>query len=245
VLVKATDASSNTSTCSFTVTVNDVEPPVIHDLAASPRLLWPPNHKMKNVTINYTTTDNCPGPITCHITVTSDESQNGPGNNSSNDWIVVDDHHVRLRAERAGHGDGRIYTTTVGCTDQHGNTATASATVTVPHSLASPVVRGIILPKGGQTNVVVMNEEDPDRSTVIQVFPNPSKNYFTINIQTENMTDKILVRVIDAAGRVVEVKNNLFGSQTLKIGSNLKAGLYFVEIRQGNDMKQLKLLKQE
>ena len=35
----ATDASGNTSTCSFTVTVNDVEPPVIHDLFVTPPVL--------------------------------------------------------------------------------------------------------------------------------------------------------------------------------------------------------------
>ena len=66
---RATDAAGNTATCSFTVTVNDVEPPVIHDLLVTPPILWPPNHNMKNVNVNYTSTDNCPG--TDHLSYNS------------------------------------------------------------------------------------------------------------------------------------------------------------------------------
>jgi hypothetical protein len=40
---------------------------------------------------------------------------------------------VDLRAERAGTGPGRVYTITVQCVDDSGNTATAVAQVTVAH----------------------------------------------------------------------------------------------------------------
>jgi hypothetical protein len=43
---------------------------------------------------------------------------------------------------------------------------------------------------------------------------------------------------------VMETKNNLSGSQVLRIGNNLRAGLYIAEIRQGNSIRQIKLLKQ-
>ncbi|HKB45152.1 MAG TPA: T9SS type A sorting domain-containing protein, partial [Chitinophagaceae bacterium] len=266
VAATATDSSGNKSICSFTITVNDVEPPVIHDLTTSPRVLWPPNHKMKEVTVNYTSTDNCPGPISCHITVTSNQPGNGPGNGHSPDWTITDDHHIMLRAERNGNGHGngndRIYTITVSCTDQHGNTGTSSTTELVPHDLRSALIRQLILKDHGKgmanmsgdelnnlssanSKLVIMNEEDPENSTIVRVYPNPSRNYFTINIEAANNTNKISVRVIDVTGRVVEVKNNVSGSQTLTIGNNLKAGLYVAEIRQGNDAKQVKLLKQE
>ena len=268
VTATATDSSGNKSACSFTVTVNDVEPPVIHDLGTSPRVLWPPNHKMKEVAVNYTSTDNCPGPISCNITVTSNQSENGPGNGHNPDITLIDDHHIMLRAERNGkgndHGSGndRVYSITVSCTDQHGNTGTSSTTVLVPHDLRSALIRQLLLKdhikgiantSGDELNnlstanskLVIMNEEDPESSTIIRVYPNPSRNYFTINIEAANSTNKISIRMIDITGRVVEVKNNLSGSQTLTIGNNLKAGLYVAEIRQGNDAKQVKLLKQE
>ncbi|HJS55278.1 MAG TPA: CHRD domain-containing protein [Chitinophagaceae bacterium] len=258
---KATDAAGNTATCSFTVTVNDVEPPVIDDLTVSPPVLWPPNHNMKHVDVDYTSTDNCPGPIACHITVTSDEPENGTGDgDQAPDWEIIDDHNIKLRAERAGNGDGRVYTVTISCTDQYGNSASGNKTVLVPKRMSAKDIRHLVFQYWSQghghghhrtqtesatdKNVVIMNEENIEKSTLIRVYPNPSTNYFTFNIQTGNDKDKIAVRIIDIAGRVVETRYNLSGTQVLKIGNNLKTGLYFAQIIQGNDSKQIKLLKQ-
>ena len=258
VVVRASDGSNNTATCSFTVTVNDVEPPVIHDLAATPPVLWPPNHKMRNVNVNYTSTDNCPGPITCQITAISDEPENGTGDgDAAPDWEIIDDHHIKLRAERAGNGDGRVYTVTVSCTDQHGNTGTGTKTVLVPKSMKAKDIRDLVFQyaehghehrteaeTSSGKNIIMMNEGDLEKITFVRVYPNPSTSYFTLNIETFNEKDKISVRLIDITGRVLEIRNNLSGSQTLRIGNNLKAGLYIAEIRQGNETKQIKLLKQ-
>jgi len=257
---KATDASGNTATCSFTVTVNDVEPPVIHDLLVTPPILWPPNHNMKNVNVNYTSTDNCPGPITCRITVTSDEPENGTGDgDTAPDWELTDDHHIKLRAERAGNGDGRVYTVTVTCTDQYGNSANGTKTVLVPKNMSRRDIRLLAFQYWTQghghghrteaesapgANVVIMNEEDPERSTLVRAYPNPSTSYFTLNIETGNDKEKISVRLIDVAGRVMETRNNISGSQVVRMGNKLKAGLYIAEIRQGNSIRQIKLLKQ-
>ena len=41
--------------------------------------------------------------------------------NTAPDWEIVDSHHVRLRAERSGRGNGRVYTITITCTDGSGN----------------------------------------------------------------------------------------------------------------------------
>src|SRR5262249_54999700 len=101
----ATDASGNTATCTFTVTIIDTQAPVISDVSASPSWLCPPNHKMAPVTINYDVSDNCgrPSAITCALTVTSNEPVDGTGDgDTAPDWEIVDSHHVRLRAERAG-----------------------------------------------------------------------------------------------------------------------------------------------
>ena len=260
VSARATDAAGNTATCSFTVTVNDVEPPAINNLFVTPPVLWPPNHKMKNVTVNYTSTDNCPGPISCHITVTSDEPENGTGDgDQAPDWDVLNDHHIKLRAERAGNGDGRVYSIKVTCTDQYGNATDSIRRVLVPKNMSARDIRLLVFQHWSQgnghghrteaesasgKNVVVMNEHDPENSTVVRVYPNPSNSYFILNIESANDKEKIVVRLIDVAGRVMEVRNNLSGSQVLKMGNNLKAGLYIAEIRQGNITRQIKLLKQ-
>ena len=51
---------------------------------------------------------------------------------TSPDCIVVDDHHLLLRAEREGNGNGRVYTTTITCTDSDGNFSNEQVEVTVP-----------------------------------------------------------------------------------------------------------------
>jgi hypothetical protein len=241
----ASDSAGNRDTCAFTVTVNDVEPPVIDSLNATPSVLWPPNHKMRNVQVNYTATDNCPGPITCHITVTSNETQTGPGNNHAPDWQIIDDHRIRLRAERNGNGSGRIYSITVECADQYGNSSSEKDTVRVAHDLGSALIR-YILGLGAATPraAIVMQEKFPGHSSVVRVYPNPSNNYFSINIQAASSTDRISVRLLDMTGKRLELKDGLSGSQTITMGQNLKPGIYIIQVTQGNESKLIKVIRQ-
>jgi hypothetical protein len=105
------------------VVINACTVPVVSNVSASPDSLWPPDHKLSDVTINYNATANCAA--TCSLSVASNEP--GPG-----EWVIVDARHVQLLAERDGNGSGRIYTTTISCTNS-GGTATKTVNVLVPH----------------------------------------------------------------------------------------------------------------
>lgn len=132
----AADSLGNTSTCTFTVTVHaDDEAPVITGAAASPAMVWPPNHKWVDVAVAVTATDECDSTLTCRIVeVTSNEHVNGKGDgNTEPDWIVTGDMGLKVRAERSGNGSSRVYTVRVVCTDDLGNAAETFVTVTVPH----------------------------------------------------------------------------------------------------------------
>jgi M6 family metalloprotease-like protein len=131
----ATDGCGHSSSCVQSIQVADTTPPVIQNVGATPNVLWPPNHKMVPVAVTATATDNCDTAPHCRITsVNSDEPVNGRGNGKkAPDWNITDDLRVKLRAERLGTGDGRIYTITVTCTDACGNSSTGNTTVTVPH----------------------------------------------------------------------------------------------------------------
>jgi uncharacterized repeat protein (TIGR01451 family) len=127
------DANSNNNSSTASLTLNNPSPAITGASVDKPQL-WPPNHKMVDVTVNYSVDDNC-GPINSSLKVASDEPPNGPGDgNTSADWKVLDAHHVQLRAERAGGGNGRTYTITITATDSAGNSSNQNVTVKVPKS---------------------------------------------------------------------------------------------------------------
>ena len=115
----------------------DANPPSL-SVSVAPNNLWPPNHKY--VTVNATLTPNDtvdPSPSVTRISLTSNEPDNAPGGadgNTTNDIDPIDLDTFRLRAERNENGTGRVYTATYQSTDACGNSATASATVSVPIS---------------------------------------------------------------------------------------------------------------
>jgi len=106
---------------------------VISAASATPDILRPPNHKLVDVTINYSVTEPCPH--SCTLTVASDEPVNGASDgNTSPDWQVIDTHHVLLRAERAGNAADRVYTITITCANNLNQlSSTKVVTVSVPH----------------------------------------------------------------------------------------------------------------
>ena len=129
----AKDGSGKTATASTTVTVVDTPPPTINSVTAKPDTLWPVNHNMVGVTVDVT--DICGAqPTRKIVSVSSNDPVNGLGDgNTVPDWVIVGDLAVTLRAERAGTLTDRIYSITVRCTDDSGNSAQRVVRVTVPH----------------------------------------------------------------------------------------------------------------
>ena len=129
------DDYGETDTDQFVVTIEDTTDPGINSASTSPDTLWPPNHKLMHVAVTVNATDACGG-VSCKIiSVSSNEPVNGTGDgNTSPDWLITGDLTLELRAERSGNGSGRVYTITIECQDESGNTSQTSTTVTVPKS---------------------------------------------------------------------------------------------------------------
>ena len=125
--------------------VVDNNEPVINLNGQSPSL-WSPNHVYHTFSVaDFVTSvsDSCETSLGISAVViskvTSDELEDSIGDGSTiNDIVIAGDcRSVQLRSERAGGGNGRVYTITFKVVDASGNSSTATATVTVPQSQAS------------------------------------------------------------------------------------------------------------
>ena len=90
------------------------------------------------------------------------------------------------------------------------------------------------------------------KSSVIQIgdklhplsataFPNPSSDLFNVSVTGQN-DFPVIIRVRDILGRVVETNKVGIGS-TLRTGQKWASGIYFIEVIQGNERKQIKVIK--
>jgi len=114
-------------------------PPTLR-VRVSPQALWPPNHHYVTVAATFTASSDTAS-VTL-VSVTSNEPDDGLGDgDTAQDMVIVDNDTVKLRAERSGHGTGRVYTLTYRATNGCGNTTTATATVTVPRHQSGEGIR--------------------------------------------------------------------------------------------------------
>ena len=110
-------------------------PPVCSAVAPDPATLWPPNHKLRTVTLGGAT-DPDGDPVALTVTgVSSDEPANGrgDGNTAQDSLLGPGPAQARLRAERSGRGDGRVYTLVYTAEDPSGASCSGTEAVRVPH----------------------------------------------------------------------------------------------------------------
>jgi len=141
ITLTVTDKAGATSTDDTTVNVVDTVPPSVA-VELDPFSIWPPNHKMVDITATVNVEDACesaPAPPTVMlVSITSNESENGLGDGNTAPDIAgaeygTEDYHFQVRAERSGNGSGRVYTVVYSATDAAGNVREAEAEVTVAH----------------------------------------------------------------------------------------------------------------
>lgn len=86
------------------------------------------------------------------------------------------------------------------------------------------------------------NEIITEAAFNVKVLNNPSKNFFTLQLQSSN-TETIELRVMDLQGRRI-LSKRIAAQGTYSFGQELMSGTYIVEIVQGAERKTLKLIKQ-
>jgi hypothetical protein len=140
ITLRVSDGFNLPVTSDVTIRVIDTTAPVLSPIS-NKTILWPPNHKMVNITLWANAADNTGHPVALSAVVTSNEPQDGLGDgDASPDWTepVIDQINgiitLKLRAERSGSGNGRIYTITITARDASGNRNQANVEIRIPHS---------------------------------------------------------------------------------------------------------------
>lgn len=125
-------------------------------------------------------------------------------------------------------------TTTVTATASNGiaPNAECSFTVTVVCGQANSITTITELQQESQAIVNGFN---------VIAYPNPSATSFTVTIQT-NPKERIVMQVVDMYGRIIETRN-VNANSVIRLGDRYRPGTYFVRIVQGNQHKELKLVK--
>jgi hypothetical protein len=223
------------------VTVEDTTPPEI-SVELNTYVLWPPNHKMVDITATVTTTDACCATTFELVSITSNEPDNGLGDGNTIGDIKGatfgrPDVAFQLRAERSGTGTGRVYTILYAVEDCAGNAAYDTVQVCVPHD-------------GG------LGDEDPQLPEKVNVtallpgYPNPFNPTITIPFDLA-AKERVSLQIFDTQGRLVRTLcNDVVAEGTHEAiwdgrdnaGGRVATGVYFVRFTAGNYQVTRKLV---
>ena len=115
-----------------------------HDCEVRKTQLWPPNHDLVNVGFSVIIRDPDFQGATITVRVYSDEDdeeQTGDGRHSP-DAKNIAPNSLRLRSERKGNGDGRVYLI-IGTITKGSRTETVCCVVTVPHDQSARSIQSV------------------------------------------------------------------------------------------------------
>jgi hypothetical protein len=80
-------------------------------------------------------------------------------------------------------------------------------------------------------------------SLVVTAVPNPSAEGFTLYTQSPSNLS-LCIKVMDAAGRMIESRRGVLANGTLYIGNTYRPGVYYLQVMQGDVLQTIKLIKQ-
>jgi microsomal dipeptidase-like Zn-dependent dipeptidase len=132
------DGSGLGAQCGTSVKVVDTTGPQVTSGVTTSMFNIPtgPNHNLLTVGFTASAVDTCNGSLPVTVKVYANEDDQTPTGDGtfSPDAASIAPGTLRLRYERVGSGNGRVYLIVTTATDSSGNTSASCATVTVPQS---------------------------------------------------------------------------------------------------------------
>lgn len=99
---------------------------------------------------------------------------------------------------------------------------------------------------GGQSRIAqpgIVKANDSDALVfATEVYPNPSATGFNVRMLSPSKAPAVLI-IVDNAGTVIH-SEKINNGERYQVGQNLKAGVYYINIRQGHQNKTMKVVKQ-
>jgi len=263
ILTVSDGQDSSTCTALITITADTTSNLIV---ISDPIELWPPNHKYETIDISQlfvSVTGTCDTLSMQDIyigSVSSDEEENahgkGDGNTIADILISPDCKSVKLRKERQGGGNGRVYTIVLAADDGYGNIVINNCTATVSHSKnGDPAVNDSALYTinsmcGTSTEIEDHTQvlQKPENYILNQNYPNPFNPNTKISFSLIQ-SGYVELKVYNILGKEIAniISTNLSAGmhQYHFDGSNLTSGIYYYEIVAGEyrEVKKMILLR--
>ena len=97
----------------------------------------------------------------------------------------------------------------------------------------------VTLPTSRVINPVITSTKE---SMDIMVYPNPTTSAYKLFVKSSKLSHKIKARIIDLQGRLIKTLN-FKTNETISFGDELKAGVYIIEVREGDKVKTVRVVK--
>ncbi len=91
-------------------------------------------------------------------------------------------------------------------------------------------------------SVVDNSYEIEETDFEFKTWPNPTDNYFNLELKTNNRVDKVNIYVFDITNKLIHV-DKFDANQQYQFGNKLESGIYFVKLSQANNTKTIRVIK--
>jgi hypothetical protein len=210
--------------------------------------LWPPDHEFEVIDLAAlgAVVDPDGDPVTLQIvSVTQDESVfgGGPDDNTSPDAVVDGPSIVRLRRERAGDGNGRVYRVAFRATDGHGGGCQDTLSVQVPLDQGVKAAEDPLSFESVATQVVGVGIGSSPSGWALWTKPSPSRGAGTtleFLIEDSRHEGIGVLTIRDVAGRnlrswslgqVTSGRHRIIWDERARDGTRVNVGVYFVQLQ--------------
>lgn len=162
ITLQVTDNTALSDTDDVVITVLEQPSPDL-TLDIAPAILWPPNHRLVDVIVTLTPGLTCGSPQAILQSVTNSEPDDASGGGDGNTGgdirdatIGTQDLNLRLRAERAAGGPGRIYTLVYLVSCVPGTETLTTLEAVVPHD------------QDGMVEPLMLSLNETDHGTLVE-----------------------------------------------------------------------------